>query len=146
MDVPAAQHRASVALPANLTAPALARGEVRCWLAGRGQGALLDRALLIVSELVTNAVRYARPPYRLSLRSCTRGVAVGVQDGTGAGPRAGRDDDPDAESGRGMLLVHAFADETGTRATREGKVVWAVLRHEPEPPPDLEPHDDASPT
>lgn len=119
------EERVTVELTRGPSAPAAARREASRSLARWRLMSLLDPVLLTVSELVTNAVRYGRAPLRLSLRRCRHGLAVGVHD---AGPphlQEPRLPGEDAESGRGLFLVEACADETGVRAEPDGKVVWA---------------------
>jgi anti-sigma regulatory factor (Ser/Thr protein kinase) len=122
-----------VDLPADLTAPTEARAAARRILPTWRLGALLEPVLLVVSELVGNAVRHGRPPVDLRLRKADGGVRVGVHDEAPDVPVAGRQVPDTAESGRGMLLVDAFASETGIeQIAGDGKVVWAQV--EPEQP------------
>ena len=109
-------------------APADARQATREVLGRWELPSLVDRVVLVVSELVTNSVRYGRPPLRLDLcrlRSCVR---VDVHDTVPEEPvlhdRPGVDDD--RESGRGLLIVIAVADEVGvTQVPGDGKRVYA---------------------
>ncbi|MER7930095.1 SpoIIE family protein phosphatase [Streptomyces sp. NPDC096057] len=80
-------------------------------------------AELIVSELVTNAIRYGRPPIRLRLIH-DRTLMCEVSDTSSTTPhlRRARTDD---EGGRGLLLVAQLAEHWGTRHARRGKTVWA---------------------
>lgn len=119
------EEQVEVELPADVSAPGSARRAVRPLLARWRLSGLLDPVLLTVSELVTNAVRYGRPPVRLSLRRCSEGLVVGVHDSVALPPRDPSLPHDDAESGRGLALVEAFADETGVRPEADGKVVWA---------------------
>lgn len=94
---------------------------------------LTDQTELVVSELVTNAVRASRamraaPSIRMWLLSDSRRVMVLVWDaGAGAPVRAQASDD--AEYGRGLLLVEEASTSWGWYAPtdRAGKVVWALL-------------------
>jgi two-component sensor histidine kinase len=89
---------------------------------------LVDSLVLSVSELVTNAVRHGRPPVSLTLRRTPDEVRLDVQDDEPEEPRSAAVGD-DAESGRGMAIVSALADETGTeQVTDDGKVVYAAFR------------------
>ncbi|MBH5337670.1 ATP-binding protein [Streptomyces pactum] len=90
---------------------------------------LAEDGALIVSELVTNAVRHAR---RASLRvvidrpGATR-LRIGVVDFSRARPVLGAPG-PRDEDGRGLALVAELAAEWGTDALPWGKRVWAELR------------------
>jgi anti-sigma regulatory factor (Ser/Thr protein kinase) len=91
---------------------------------------LADDALLVVSELVTNAILHARPPAVLRL-SWVRGehggtLRVEVVDAGPAlsAPLVGADPD---EHGRGETIVHALATRHGMRTHLEGVTRWAEL-------------------
>lgn len=109
-------------------APADARRATREALRRWELPALVDRVVLVVSELVTNSVRYGRPPLRLDLRRLRTCVRVDVHDGVSEQPSLhGRAEvDPDRESGRGLLIVSAVADDVGVRSVPgDGKHVYA---------------------
>ncbi len=78
---------------------------------------------LIVSELVTNAIRYGSPPVGVRLLH-GRCLICEVSDGSGTSPRLRRAATTD-EGGRGLFLVAQFAQRWGTRYTTHGKVIWA---------------------
>ncbi|MEU6094126.1 SpoIIE family protein phosphatase [Streptomyces sp. NPDC047079] len=82
-------------------------------------------AELILSELVTNAIRYGSPPVRVRLLYA-RCLICEVADGSSTSPRLRRAATTD-EGGRGMFLVAQFAQRWGTRYTSRGKVIWAEL-------------------
>ncbi|MFI5101145.1 MAG: ATP-binding protein [Actinomycetes bacterium] len=85
-------------------------------------------AVLLVSELVTNAILYGRAP--LELRAHTEGSAlrVEVRDQEPASPPVLRGDVDLAEvGGRGLQLVDTLADRWGWAAEEQGKVVWFEL-------------------
>ncbi|MCD7444798.1 SpoIIE family protein phosphatase [Streptomyces lincolnensis] len=83
---------------------------------------------LVVSELVTNAIRYGRPPIRLRLiRDCSLLVEVSDAGSTTPHLRRARAFD---EGGRGLLLVAQLTERWGTRHARQGKTVWAELGEE----------------
>jgi anti-sigma regulatory factor (Ser/Thr protein kinase) len=120
-----------VDLPADLTAPTEARAAARRILPTWRLGALLEPVLLVVSELVGNAVRHGRPPVDMRLSKSDGGVRIGVHDEAAELPVGGRPAPDSAESGRGMLLVDAFASETGVeQIAGDGKVVWAQIEPE----------------
>ncbi|MFS4095657.1 SpoIIE family protein phosphatase [Streptomyces sp. AF1A] len=77
---------------------------------------------LILSELVTNAIRYAAPPVKVRLLygHC---LTCEVSDASSTSPRLRRAATTD-EGGRGLFLVAQFAQRWGTRYTSCGKVIW----------------------
>jgi PAS domain S-box-containing protein len=78
---------------------------------------------LVVSELVTNAIRHATGPIRLQLiRGDT--LICEVYDGSSVSPHLRRARAFD-ESGRGLFMVAQFTHRWGTRYTRTGKTIWA---------------------
>jgi len=89
-----------------------------------------DTAALVVSELVTNAIRASdgltSPVVRLWLISDRQRLLIQVWDGSDQMP-ARRDAHPDSESGRGLMIVDAVAEEWGARPVDGGKVIWAVV-------------------
>ena len=123
--------RAELLLPTSSSAPAAAREFAK--RSGCQEHALemLDDALLLISELVTNSLLHGGPPILLAIECDGAGLHVRVRDGSPVPPRA-RDADDDAENGRGLTLVELLtstwgvepvADEHGT-----GKQVWFELR------------------
>lgn len=106
--------------------PGQARAAVQGWASDIGLGPIGDDVLLIVSELVTNAVRYGKPPVCVSVRADEQTVTVGVADAASERPKM-RTPDDDAESGRGLLLMSLLSAEFGVRPEGSGKVVWARL-------------------
>ncbi|MFI2235789.1 PAS domain S-box protein [Streptomyces chrestomyceticus] len=95
---------------------------LRAW----GLTALADTALLLSSELLTNAVRHARGPLTLRVWYSARELGVEVVDGSTPRPRA-RLADTAEENGRGLMLVEALADAWGARPGAAGKTVWFTL-------------------
>ncbi len=88
-----------------------------------------DLAALLVSELVTNALRHATAPIgvRLVRPSGLAGVLlVEVSDPLPDPPRA-RDARPDDEGGRGLQLLTSASRRWGTRPGADGKTVWFEL-------------------
>ncbi|GGJ26580.1 hypothetical protein GCM10010121_042240 [Streptomyces brasiliensis] len=78
---------------------------------------------LIVSELVTNAIRYGEPPIRLRLIR-DRALICEVSDGSSTSPHLRRAHAFD-EGGRGLLLVAQLTERWGSRQTSRGKTIWA---------------------
>jgi anti-sigma regulatory factor (Ser/Thr protein kinase) len=94
---------------------------------------LLDRemtetALLLVSELATNAIRHGAPPVRLSLRLDKDRLRVEVTDSSPALPELSHPN-PDQIGGRGLQIVQQLAAKWGASASprRLGKTVWFEL-------------------
>ncbi|MGW1626564.1 SpoIIE family protein phosphatase [Streptomyces sp. NPDC002172] len=88
-----------------------------------GYGELATTTELIVSELVTNAIRYAEPPIRLRLLRDARLICE-VADASSTAPRLRHARSTD-EGGRGLFLVAQLAHRWGARYTGEGKIIWA---------------------
>ncbi|WP_406339428.1 SpoIIE family protein phosphatase [Streptomyces sp. NBC_00649] len=102
---------------------ARARASVSEQLISWGLEELDFTAELIVSELVTNAIRYGRPPIQLRLIH-DRTLMCEVADAGSTTPHLRRARVFD-EGGRGLFLVAQFAEHWGTRHARRGKTVWA---------------------
>jgi serine phosphatase RsbU (regulator of sigma subunit)/anti-sigma regulatory factor (Ser/Thr protein kinase) len=112
-------------LTPKLTAARRARTLIRRPLRQWGLAELIPTAELVVSELVTNAVRYAQS--RISLRLVLEGALFcEVLDDSAALPRLRQAADDD-ERGRGLQVVSQIAQRWGTRRTGTGKVVWCEL-------------------
>ncbi|MFJ8567807.1 SpoIIE family protein phosphatase [Streptomyces sp. NPDC093514] len=78
---------------------------------------------LLLSELVTNAVRYGSAPIRVRLIH-DRNLICEVHDASSSAPRMRQSATTD-EGGRGLFLVAQLAQAWGTRYTTDGKVIWA---------------------
>ena len=112
-----------------------ARLHTRLVLAEWGLQALAETAELLVSELVTNAVRASAglpgrrlglPTVRLWLSADHEHALIEVWDADERMPVC-EQPDPDAEHGRGLYLVEALSEDWGTHrpAGYPGKIVWA---------------------
>ncbi|RPK41199.1 Acetoin dehydrogenase operon transcriptional activator AcoR [Streptomyces sp. ADI91-18] len=80
-------------------------------------------AELMLSELVTNAVRYGTEPIQVRL-ILDRTLICEVSDGSSTAPHLRRAASTE-EGGRGLFLVAQLAHAWGTRYTPHGKVIWA---------------------
>ncbi|MCW2613724.1 MAG: Stage sporulation protein [Frankiales bacterium] len=115
-------------LPAQDRSPAAARRIVHRALSDAGLEVMLDDALLLVTELVTNSVVHAGTDVELHVdigAGCAR-IEV-VDHGAGALPVLRGDPDATREGGRGIFLLDALAQEWGTRHFAGGKSVWFQL-------------------
>ncbi|MDQ0905128.1 serine phosphatase RsbU (regulator of sigma subunit)/anti-sigma regulatory factor (Ser/Thr protein kinase) [Streptomyces canus] len=106
--------------------PALV-GEVRAsamrWLSDRGLDEAAFAAELILSELITNAIRHGAEPIRVRLLY-GRTLICEVSDASNTAPHLRRAASTD-EGGRGLFLVAQLSQSWGTRYLPEGKVIWA---------------------
>nr|WP_230396457.1 ATP-binding protein [Streptomyces blattellae] len=141
LDPAAVSNAASCALPARYEAVREARQFTRRTLDQWELGERFDDVCLVVSELVTNALRHALPtsapcvteqipPVRLHLMRWTERLVCAVRDPSDDSPVARDSDDFSAESGRGLFLVDSFSDSWGWHplaGTMGGKVVWALF-------------------
>jgi anti-sigma regulatory factor (Ser/Thr protein kinase) len=109
------------------SAPGVARRFVRATADVLDDDRLHD-LLVLTSELVTNAVLHARTPFEVGVTVTDDVVVICVGDGAKATPQD-REQSDRRESGRGIMLVQAMADEWGVlpAETREGKAVWFLF-------------------
>lgn len=117
-----------VDLPQDLTAPGAARSAARATLSRWALARVVEPVALVVSELVTNAVRYGRPPVWMRLRRLEHSVQITVHDEDPRPLNPGAPADDDAESGRGLSIVRALTTDAGcSEVEGDGKVVWAQV-------------------
>ncbi|MFJ9566144.1 SpoIIE family protein phosphatase [Streptomyces fuscichromogenes] len=112
-------------LPSDPALVADARARVLARLEAWGLREAAFVAELVVSELVTNAIRYGQPPIRLRLIRGTTLICE-VSDGSGTAPHLRRARTYD-EGGRGLLLIAQLARRWGTRHHAGGKTIWAEI-------------------
>ncbi|MFD8999638.1 SpoIIE family protein phosphatase [Streptomyces sp. NPDC059582] len=110
-------------LPADPAVVCDARRAVNRQLSRWGLDALTFTTELVVSELVTNAIRYATGPIRLRLIR-ERALVCEVFDGGATAPHLRHPRTTD-EGGRGLMLVSQVAQRWGTRFVPDGKIIWA---------------------
>src|SRR5580700_10398661 len=101
----------------------MARSMIRDPLKRWGLEDLIPVTELLVSELVTNAIKYAKGEILLRLILESGSLACEVHDSSPALPRV-LQVDRDAENGRGLHVVSQLATRWGARRTHTGKVVW----------------------
>ncbi|MEV1062916.1 ATP-binding protein [Streptomyces sp. NPDC050263] len=152
LDPAAVSSAASCALPARFEAVREARQFTKRTLNQWDVGDRFDDVCLVVSELVTNALRHGlpspqdggtcisdpsqtpdqqHPPVRLHLMRWTERLVCAVRDPSQDSPLPRDTEDFSAESGRGLFLVDSFADSWGWHplsGSLGGKVVWALFR------------------
>ena len=112
-------------LPSDPAAVAGARARAGRQLAAWGLEDVAFTTELVVSELVTNAIRYGSPPIQLRLIR-NKELICEVADGSSTAPHLRRARSFD-EGGRGLLLVAQFTQRWGTRHTPAGKTIWAEI-------------------
>ncbi len=110
------------------------RLHARLVLRERGLASLGERAELIVTELITNAVKASRAvtqpsPVRLWLLSDLAHILIVVWDASPQ-PPARMGASGEAENGRGLMLVEAVSEQWGWHRHEDidGKFVWAIAR------------------
>ncbi|MGW4804958.1 SpoIIE family protein phosphatase [Kitasatospora sp. NPDC004272] len=120
-----ADHVADWDVPADPAAVARIRAAVTRRLDDWGLAEQAFAAELVLSELITNAIRHAAAPIRVRLLR-DRALICEVWDGSATSPHLRYATDTD-EGGRGLFLVAQLAERWGTRYPASGKVIWAEL-------------------
>lgn len=113
-------------IPADPALVATTRKQAVGQLALWGLSEAAFTAELVVSELVTNAIRYGDQPIRLRLIHDAATLICEVSDTSNTAPHLRRARTYD-EGGRGLLLVAQLTQRWGSRHTPEGKTIWAEL-------------------
>jgi anti-sigma regulatory factor (Ser/Thr protein kinase) len=109
--------------------PAARRFVEECLASWRLQPDLGRDAALLVSELVTNALRHGPPPVYLEVSLRGDRVRISVADSSRAEPRALKPGTW-SESGRGLALLETMAAAWGIDVQPPGKWVWCELRRD----------------
>ncbi|WP_043268567.1 SpoIIE family protein phosphatase/ATP-binding protein [Streptomyces sp. CT34] len=117
-----AAHIADWDVPADPSAVAQVRAAAVRKLAEWGLADETFTSELILSELVTNAIRYAVGPIRVRLIR-DRSLICEVADHSSTSPHLRQAATTD-EGGRGLFLIAQLAERWGTRYTSDGKVIW----------------------
>lgn len=108
-------------LPATTDSVPVARRFVRVEL--RHSEADVDTAVLLTSEVVTNAVLHARSPFRLVVEDRESNVRIAVHDRSPVPPRM-HNFSPLSATGRGLRLLDHLALAWGVESADSGKTVW----------------------
>jgi serine/threonine-protein kinase RsbW len=109
-------------LPDDLTAARAAREHVAAALRGRPE---CDDVVLVASELAANAVRHGQPPYALQLEVGPLTILVTVSNHGDQFDPTIVETDPDSDSGRGLAIIQALAQEVGSWRAGDRLGVWA---------------------
>jgi anti-sigma regulatory factor (Ser/Thr protein kinase) len=135
--LPVSQHQCRIPLRADLAAASAARSVVHDAIRAWRVPVDADVAVLLTSELVTNAVTHAIPAagtFVLVTIACdAAGLRVDVHDGSGDLPVLD-EASAEAETGRGLLLVTSLSAEWGFYRTPVGKAVYFTLELQPDVP------------
>jgi anti-sigma regulatory factor (Ser/Thr protein kinase) len=120
-------------LERSVDSPRMARSSTQRWLVRAGcPPAFVADVILLVSEMVTNAVEHATSTARLCAELGADHLRLEVHDTSGAAP-AVRDldeerlDEPRARGGYGLRIVTMLADDWGWTSTPTGKSVWVEM-------------------
>jgi anti-sigma regulatory factor (Ser/Thr protein kinase) len=122
---------ATLTLPTTSLAARLARRHVAT-IGASWPADLRDLALLLTSELVTNALRYGNGNgIRLTVWQTPHALRVEVHDANPAAPRLSQNLDGTAEQGRGLHIIDSLATRWGHTPSADpaGKTVWFELHH-----------------
>lgn len=93
---------------------------------GHASGDLRDRAVLITSELATNAVLHAGTGFTVTATITGDELRIAVTDGGGMVPLQRRPG-PTEQHGRGLLIADALADRWGVDTRPDATTVWFTL-------------------
>ncbi|PVC68380.1 SpoIIE family protein phosphatase [Streptomyces sp. CS081A] len=118
-------------VPFDFSAVGIARGHVEEQLRKWNHPVDPFTATLVVSELVTNAIRYGAAPIVLRLITDSATLICEISDAGQAAPHLRHAKAVD-EGGRGLLICATLAENWGVRYTPEGKTIWAEVEAEEE--------------
>ncbi|MFE4724425.1 ATP-binding protein, partial [Streptomyces sp. NPDC056728] len=113
-------------VPPELRSAGPAREQTQTRLQEWGLGIAPFTAALVVSELVTNAIRYGAPPITLRLIRGETTLTCEIDDAALAAPYPRHAKATD-EGGRGLYICATLAKSWGVRYREDGKTVWAEL-------------------
>lgn len=118
-------------LPVAASSVSAGRRFVAAHLDNWGRPQVRDTAVLLTSEVVTNAVLHAGTPVRVTIRPAgSDGVTVAVTDGSRRAPKRRHFAD-DATTGRGIALVEMLASSWEVTVHDTGKTVTFTVHPEP---------------
>jgi anti-sigma regulatory factor (Ser/Thr protein kinase) len=117
---------AELRLASGLGAPGQARDFLAAQCRSWGVPEFLERGALVISELVTNAVRHAGTDIHVALSLRGTGFTMTVHD-FGRGEPHVVPPDQRVIGGRGLAMVDRLAESWGVDTDRDGKSVWCRL-------------------
>jgi anti-sigma regulatory factor (Ser/Thr protein kinase) len=136
---PTVQRPRRISLAAGPAAAAAARNQVRAAIRAWDLPVDVDTAVLLTSELVTNALRHEKSGTITVTITCVCGqLRVDVHDTSRRVPMP-VNTPVDSEAGRGLLLVTSLATDWGFHPTPAGKAVYFTLAAEDDPGDDSSP-------
>ncbi|MFF4283003.1 ATP-binding protein [Streptomyces kronopolitis] len=112
-------------MPPEARAVAAVRHTLAAALATWGLREALCDASVVTSELVTNAIRHARPDIELHTALGRGLLLIEVRDASTTPPVMTLS--PEALGGMGLPVVHALSRDYGWTPVRQGKCVWALM-------------------
>ncbi|WP_405863336.1 ATP-binding protein [Streptomyces sp. NBC_01515] len=126
---PPAEWEYTLHVPHDPLAPGIARAAVGLVLDRHGLPELVDTAVLLTSELLSNSCRYAPGPASVCLKWADKRLRGSVWDTGPVLPRPADCPGPESDGGRGLALVELCADAWGSfgMGPAQGKVVWFEL-------------------
>jgi anti-sigma regulatory factor (Ser/Thr protein kinase) len=116
--------RLQVDLPFDSASSRTARRETISMLGSRCADAVLDDVLMVVTELVNNAIDHTGAACTLTIELRPGTILVEVRDADGRPPNRPHRDD---EFGRGLGVVQSLTDRWGIDRVADGKCVWAEI-------------------
>jgi anti-sigma regulatory factor (Ser/Thr protein kinase) len=120
------ENQAAARFDRSMRSPRAARHFVGDVLERWGRAECIDDAMLVVTELATNAVRYAASSFTVLLSRGDGTVRVAVRDDSRTAPHE-RQVGATATSGRGLTIVDGVSRRWGHELLEDGKLVWAEL-------------------
>jgi anti-sigma regulatory factor (Ser/Thr protein kinase) len=112
--------------PASPQCVSWTRHKVKEFLGGDVPPKVVEVAVLLVSELATNAVRHAHSPFTVTAELLGETVTVEVDDANGELPQV-LQPAPSSAVGRGMFMIEALSSRWGAERIAGGKRVWFQL-------------------
>jgi anti-sigma regulatory factor (Ser/Thr protein kinase) len=117
-----------ISLQQSPTSPGRARERVRSFIEENRLCEEPEIALLILSELVSNAVMHGAQPIQVVVSGEAGKLRIDVADGDTHVPRPGLHfGNDDRSGGRGLHIVNALSEQWGTTVHEHGKSVWAEV-------------------